>query len=338
MNSRLFGALFLSIAVTGCGWDNSSSGVNPSNPEVAPSMKYRWEVNGHPTEVAVYSDGLTTHSARMVLDAEHGRLYVADENAEQLKTVDVASKRLIGEAAVGGKPVRLAVTADGKRALVTRADGTLRIIDTGNGHLLGDVTVGASAFGVAVTGGGRYAYVADPDDAGVGLVDTGSGSDPQDTLVAVADTVTHAIRFYDGDGRSLSNTLIAVTPSSLAFAPDRSKLVVGFNLGGAPGMAVLDFTTATTRIVPMDTPADTLPLEAAPAVESDGRYAYMVAGRALYIIDTAAGPSFGSTRAVRLGSQALSVAVGPGGIAYVLTDDMTITVIGEGPSVSIVLR
>src|SRR5215471_5155613 len=338
MNSRLFGVLFLSIAASACSFDDSSPAPNPGNPEVAPSMKYRWEVNGHPTEVAVYSDGLTSHSSRMVLDARSSRLYVLDEAAEQLKTVDIGTKRLIGEAAVGGKPVRLAVTADGKRALVTREDGTLRIIDTANGHVLGDVTVGMSAYGVAVTGSGRYAYAADPDDQGVALVDTGAGADPADTLVAVADTVTHAIRFYDADGRSLSNTLVAVAPSSLAFAPDRSKLVVGFNLGGAPGMAVLDFNTATTRIVPMDAPADSLPLEAAPAIECDGRYAYLVAGRALYIIDTNAGPTFGTMRTVRLGSQALSVAVGPSGIAYVLTDDMTITVVGDGPGVSIVLR
>jgi DNA-binding beta-propeller fold protein YncE len=338
MNSWLFAALFLATTVSACGFDGGAAPASPENPQVAPSMKYRWEVNGRPTEVAVFSDGVTSHSSRMVLDAQHGRLYVVDENSEQLKTVDIGTQRLIGEAAVGGKPVRVALTADGARAMVTRTDGVLRIIDTSNGHLLGDVTVGMSGFGVAVTGSGRYAYVADPDDAGVALVDTGSGADPQDTLVAVADTVSHAIRFYDSDGRSLSNSLVAVSPTGLAFAPDHSKLVASFNLGGAPGLAVLDFNTASTRIVPMDAPADSLPLEAAPAVESDGRYAYMVAGRALYIIDTAAGATFGTTRTVRLGSQTLSVAVGPGGVAYVLTDDMTITVVGEGPGVSIVLH
>ena len=337
MNSRLFAALLLATTVAACGSDGVSA-PNPENPQAQPSMKYRWEVNGRPTEVAVFSDGVTSHSSRMVLDAQHGRLYVVDENAQQLKTVDIATQRLIGEAAIGGKPVRVALTADGARALVTRTDGTLRIIDTSNGHVLGDVTVGMSGFGVAVTASGRYAYVSDPDDAGVALVDTGSGADPQDTLVAVADTVSHAIRFYDADGRSLSNTLIAVSPTGLAFAPDHSKLVASFNLGGAPGLAVLDFNTASTRIVPMDAPADSLPLEAAPAVESDGRYAYMVAGRALYIIDTAAGATFGATRTVRLGSQTLSVAVGPGGVAYVLTDDMTNTVVGEGPGVSIALH
>jgi len=325
----------LALFAVACSPEASNSPPGPGDPS-SPTLIYRFTTQGRPGQIAIAAEDRSIHSTRLALDKMGARLYVLDEEGQQVQIVDLRARRLAGQADVGARPASLSLTADGQRLMVARADGVLQVLDTAAGRNLGQVGVGASASAVAVTPGGRFAYVADPADTGVGIVDTGAGPTPWDTVLAVTDRDGLAVRFFDGDGRPLYAAALGVRPDGLAWSADRTRAVVAFNLGGAPGLAVVDLPLGTTRLLALPAPADSLPLRASAAVDLDGEMAYVVAGRALYLVDTAAAAP-AQPRVVGLGAQALAVAAGAG-VAYVLTDDFSIHIIGTDPERSVSLR
>jgi YVTN family beta-propeller protein len=88
---------------------------------------------------------------------------VSNQNSNTVSLLDAAPTppAVTKTVPVGAVPERLAVTPDGRTAVVANAgDGTVSFLDTAAGTVVGaPVTVGSNPFGVAVTPDGRLAYV-----------------------------------------------------------------------------------------------------------------------------------------------------------------------------------
>lgn len=109
------------------------------------------EVGAAPVQVAFAPDG--------------GALYVTLNGADAVAKVNLASRTVVGTAAVGDEPVQVYVTPDSRLVLVANqgsADSpstTLSILDAASMREVAQVETGQGAHGVAVEPEGRYAYV-----------------------------------------------------------------------------------------------------------------------------------------------------------------------------------
>jgi YVTN family beta-propeller protein len=78
--------------------------------------------------------------------------YVANESSNTVSVIDTATNAVVATVTVGGLPLGVAVTPDGKHAYVAnRANGTVSVIDTASNTVVATVTVGNGAGGAAVT-------------------------------------------------------------------------------------------------------------------------------------------------------------------------------------------
>jgi YVTN family beta-propeller protein len=84
-------------------------------------------------------------------------VYVTDVGSGNVSVIDTASNAVAATIRVGGGPVGIAVTPDGKYVYV--ANGSVSVISTSNNTVIATVQAGYYPYGIAVTPDGKYVYV-----------------------------------------------------------------------------------------------------------------------------------------------------------------------------------
>ena len=141
----------------------------------------------------------------LALSVDGTRLLVANQTAGSVSLVDTRSGRVLHEVATGDRPAGVAISADGKRGVVTHWYGyDLALLTIRNDRLevAGRVEVGPEPRGVVLSPDGKTAYVA----------------------VGVANEVAKV----DLDSREVTARVsVGREPRGIAISPDGSLLLVG---------------------------------------------------------------------------------------------------------------
>ncbi len=183
----------------------------------------------------------------LALSSDGSRLLVANQGTGTVALVDPKAGKVLAEVATGERPAGVAISKDGRRAVVTHWFGyDVAILDIGDASLkvAGRVDVGPEPRGVAISPDGKTAYVA------VGVKDE----------VARIELDTGKVTGALGVGRE---------PRGLALTPDGSTLVVG-NVRSRDVTIIDAAKWAVSRTVMVD--ADSLRQV---ALSADGKTAYM---------------------------------------------------------------
>jgi YVTN family beta-propeller protein len=103
-------------------------------------------------------------------------VYVTNSGDGTVSVLEYPSNALAAAIHVGGEPVDVAITPDGKQAwVVDQAGGTVSVIDTKTRRVIaGPIPVGKAPRGIAITPDGSRAYVTNSGDETVTVLDTGS--------------------------------------------------------------------------------------------------------------------------------------------------------------------
>jgi YVTN family beta-propeller protein len=124
------------------------------------------------------ADAVDRSPVDLVLTPDERLLITANQTSSTLSLVDVATGRVVHETRCGKHPAAVAITADGKRVLVSCAyAGTVEIYDVTPAGLnqSASIHVGFYPYGIAITADGRRAYVAQADAAAVAEIDLAAG-------------------------------------------------------------------------------------------------------------------------------------------------------------------
>lgn len=171
-----------------------------------------------------YSQPATEKSpVDLVLTPDELRVVTANQSANSLSLIDLASGRVLAEARCGDRPSSLAIAPDGKHVLATASySGELVFYELSDDRLepAGSLKLGFEPRGVAISPDGRLAYVA----------------------LSTAD----AVAVVDLQAREVTDRIaVGRWPRFLALSSDGRRLAVGCN--GARGVAVIDTETKQQR-------------------------------------------------------------------------------------------
>jgi YVTN family beta-propeller protein len=176
-----------------------------------------------------------------------GRLLTANHTADTVTLVDVATGKVLAEAASGRKPAAVACTADGKHAAVSNLwSDTVALFDVGDAALkpAGEVIVGTYPRGLVYARDGRTLYVALAGADEVAEVDVASRTvthrwpaprEPRRVVLsadgrflAAASTRSARVRVWETATRKLHwerTVEDAFNLRGLVFAPDGRSLI-----------------------------------------------------------------------------------------------------------------
>jgi DNA-binding beta-propeller fold protein YncE len=152
----------------------------------------------------------------LVLTSDETRALTANQTANSVTLVDLASGKIVAEAPCGDRPTNLAITPDGRRALATATfSGDLVTFDLSSDQLkqAGSLWLGFEPRGLAISPDGKLTYVALTTAACIAVVDI-------DRL------------------QVLDRIAVGRWPRTLALSPDGKRLAVGCS--GAGGVAIID--------------------------------------------------------------------------------------------------
>jgi YVTN family beta-propeller protein len=109
---------------------------------------------------------------QLAVSADGTRLYVANEDAEQLSVVDTASGMVVAAVKVGEEPEGVTLRPDGKVVYVTsEGDGAVFAIDTQTNKVLRRIPVGPRPRSIGFLPNGSRAYVSLENEGAVAVVD-----------------------------------------------------------------------------------------------------------------------------------------------------------------------
>ena len=157
----------------------------------------------------------------LALTPDEAWLVTVNQTSDTVSLVNVAGATVAAETACGRHPSAIALSPDGRRALVTGTySGTLDLFDLADGKLTpsGSIDLGFHPVGVAVSPDGRLAYVALEAAGAVAVVDL-------------------------EQRRVLDRVEVGRWPRYLALSPDGSRLAVG--VSGDQSVAVVDTARRT---------------------------------------------------------------------------------------------
>ncbi len=141
----------------------------------------------------------------LALSRDGTRLLTANQGSDSVSLLDTTARKVLHELSTGPKPSSIALTRDGKQAVVTHWYGAdLAVLDLNNDHLTlkGRVAVGPEPRGVVLAPDGKTAYVA-----------LGAANE-----IARVDLDTLTVNGRLAVGRE---------PRGVALSPDASHLLVG---------------------------------------------------------------------------------------------------------------
>jgi YVTN family beta-propeller protein len=107
-----------------------------------------------------------------VLEAQSGKLYVANSAADDITVIDLTSLKVIGNIKVGAHVHGVAVQGDGRTLFTTiESDKTLKIIDTTSDKIIDTIKLTGRPNRCAATPDGRYVVVPIRDGDSVDIVE-----------------------------------------------------------------------------------------------------------------------------------------------------------------------
>lgn len=178
--------------------------------------------------------------------AEGKRLLTANQTSGSVSLVDVSKRQVLHEIPTGNKPAGIAVTPDGKMAIVTHwygYDAAIIKIKGESLELIGRVEVGPEPRGIAISSDGKSAYIA----------------------VGVANEI---VRLSIPEQKVTGRVQVGREPRSVAITPD-GKTLVASNARGQ-GFSVIDLEKFE-KVRDLNIAGDNLRQV---AISPDGRYAY----------------------------------------------------------------
>ena len=113
----------------------------------------------------------------LAITPDDNKLYAADTLHNAVSVIDARTRRVIKIIDVGTGPRFIAVSPDGRKALVANfgtffdADNTVVVIDTASDQVVATITVGKRPFAIAITPDNRRAYVANSADNTISVID-----------------------------------------------------------------------------------------------------------------------------------------------------------------------
>lgn len=135
--------------------------TNPAKPTFGTPLPMSNSVFGPPTNLQITPDGALGLVASSVIPVQqYGRWVQGSDN--QVHVVDLATMKQIGSVKVGDQPQGVAISKDGKLALVATRAGRGVSVLTIDGQSVTEVArvdVGDAAVGVAITPDGKRAFV-----------------------------------------------------------------------------------------------------------------------------------------------------------------------------------
>lgn len=173
--------------------------------------------NPHPAGIAVSPDGKT--------------LYAAENLADAVAVVDLATAKVTATVPVGHNPYTVALGRDGRLAFVSNwgAD-TVSVLDTATRRVTRTIRVGTHPSALRLSQGGRQLYVADTDADSVSVIDTAT----------LAVTRTISLAPYPAAPVGSSPNALAVSPNGktlyVANAGDNDVAVVDLEHGSVRGL------------------------------------------------------------------------------------------------------
>lgn len=209
------------------------------------------------------------------------RLYVSNEDVNQLSIVDLASGEVTHTVGVGGEPEGVRLSPDGGTVYVTsESDHAVTVVDAASGEVRGSIPVGWRPRDSVFSADGARAYVSNEHGGSVAVVDVATS------------TVVETIMLPAGS-----------LPMGLALAPDEKRLYVANGRAGT--VSVIDLTTSRL--------AARVQVGARPwgiGLTSDGKFLYTANGPSdnVSVIDT---DSLNVIATVRVGETPWGIAVGP---------------------------
>ncbi len=185
----------------------------------------------------------------LALTRDGSRLLTANQTAGSVSLVDTQARKVLHEVTTGEKPAGVAISADGRSAVVSHWYGYDVAILAVNGdrlEVVGRVEVGPEPRGVAISLDGKTAYVA----------------------VGIADQVVRV----DLDKKAVSGRLqVGREPRGMAISPDGRKLLVANARSQNAGLIDLpSWTLEKTLPVGNDNLRQV-------AISADGKFAFLAA-------------------------------------------------------------
>ncbi len=118
------------------------------------------------------ADRLYKTPVNLVVSPDGTRLFVVCEHGNSVIAIDLATRTVLGEVAVGRRPHDAACSPDGNMLYVSnRMDGTMSVVDAKQLKVTATIAVGSEPHGVAVDPTGRHVYVLNTADDTLAIVD-----------------------------------------------------------------------------------------------------------------------------------------------------------------------
>ena len=182
----------------------------------------------HPTRPAVASAPEPRYKTPLRLAIRPGgaELWVTCEAADSVIVIDLATRRKVGEIAVGGNPTGVAFSPDGRRAFVTnRLDNTVSVIDATARAVLKTMPTGTEPHGVITDRQGKLLYVVNTSSDDISVFDTAS-LEPVKTLAASRGPWSVALS-PDGESILVTNMLSRFAPLRRPYVSEVTQIEAG---------------------------------------------------------------------------------------------------------------
>jgi YVTN family beta-propeller protein len=128
----------------------------------------------HPTKLPKTAEAVRYKTPRNLALRPGGQeIYVTCEAGNTICVVDTATRRKVGEIAVGLQPIDVTFSPDGSRAFVTNQhDDTVSVIDAATRRVISTIPVGGEPHGLLTDRAGRNLYVLDMTSDSISVIDT----------------------------------------------------------------------------------------------------------------------------------------------------------------------
>jgi YVTN family beta-propeller protein len=261
--------------------------------------------------------------------------YITNEGSDTVSVIDTKNNTVTATIPVGGEPIGVAASPNGRRAYIANVGATVSVINTATNKVVDtiDLTAFASLYGVAVSPDSRKVCVANPGSGSVLVIDAATDKVIARTLVAhepfgvavapdgkrvyvtegVSPTDAGVVSVIDATTYALITTIpVGIFPFGVAVTPDGSKVYVANESGGLPSassVSVIDTAKNTViATIPVSNINNINPFGV--AIAPDGRKVYVTDGVGVSVISTAKNEV---TATIPVSGPVLGVAVTPDG-------------------------
>jgi YVTN family beta-propeller protein len=166
MDTNAFGASFVDVATVSIGFseDGTLMFVARHSPHTLSILNASTRQNLVTIPLAAFPGGVALDSARNVL-------YVAEQGADTVAVIDLATRALAGRITVGQAPTQMVVTG-GKLFVSNNGSDSVSVVDTASRTVVATVLVGSRPAGIDATPNGDLVVVANSGSDSISVIST----------------------------------------------------------------------------------------------------------------------------------------------------------------------